>query len=123
MPDRPEAIETLTPSRLQARIFEDSKRRWADMDVQSETLALAEEAFEAFAAVVRVVVKRRHGTRGSYADLTTRLRQEVAQVGVVLFNIAAIEGFDLLQAIHAEHARWPHTDTNHDPIRAREDAS
>ena len=62
------------------------------------------------------MVKRRHGARGSYEEWTAQLRQEVAQAGAVLFNIAAIEGFCLFEAIVEEHVRWVGTDANHDPI-------
>jgi hypothetical protein len=106
---------------LQASIHADSQRRWADMDIESETMALAEEACEALAAFFRAVVKRRHGTRGSYEEWTAQLRKEVAQVCAVMFNIASIEGFDLLTAVQEEHERWVQTDTNHDPIAALAD--
>jgi hypothetical protein len=107
---------------LQFSIYVDSQQRWADMDIESETMALAEEAFEAFAAVIRAVVKRRHGTRGTYDEWTDHLRKEVSQVGAVLFNIAAIEGFDLIGAVLDEHLRWVKTDTNHDPVAALSDS-
>lgn len=103
-------------SELQLAIYADSIRRWADMDIDTEGLALAEEACEALAGLFRAIVKRRHGTRGSHEDWTAQLRKEVAQTAAVLFNIAAIEGFDLLDAVQEEHERWIQTDTNHDPI-------
>ena len=101
---------------LQASVYADSQRRWADMDIESEALALAEEACEALSALFRAVVKRRHGTRGSEQDWTDALRHEVAQTGNVLLNIASIEGFDLFTAMLEAHESWLGVDTNHDPI-------
>ncbi len=101
---------------LQESVYVDSQRRWADMDIESEVLALGEEACEALSGLFRAVVKRRHGTRGSEDEWSQQLRREVAQTANVLLNIASIEGFDLFDAMLSEHERWRHTDTNHDPI-------
>lgn len=101
-------------SALQAAIYSNAVRRWPDMDVESEALALAEETGE----VCRAVVKRRHGVRGSRDDWSAQLRVELAQVVAACFNLPAIEGFDLMEAVEQEHRRWIVTDSNHDPIRA-----
>lgn len=102
------------PAELQRSIYGDAARRWPDMDATSEALALAEEAGE----VCRAVLKRRHGVRGTSAEWSEQLRTELAQVVAVAFNLAAIEGFDLYEAVVEEHRRWVNTDPNHDPIGA-----
>lgn len=95
-------VPALSPSDLQASMHEESLRRWPDMDAESEALALAEEAGE----VCRAVLKRGRGIRGSSEEWTDNLRTEITQTAAVLCNLAAIEGFDLFEAMLEEHCRW-----------------
>jgi NTP pyrophosphatase (non-canonical NTP hydrolase) len=107
-----------SPAELQRSIHDDAARRWPDMDATSEALALAEEAGE----VCRAVLKRHQGVRGTSEQWSEQLRTELAQVVVVAINLAAVEGFDLYEAVVEEHRRWVNTDPNHDPIGAPDQA-
>ena len=69
---------------------------WLDQHVPGRTLeqqvlVLAEEVGE----VARAVVKRAQGVRGSHAEWTAALHDEVADVLLTCLAIAATEGFDL----------------------------
>lgn len=101
----------------QRAVHDFSKQRWPDMTIETEALALAEEAGE----VCRAVLKRHHSTRGTQEAWTAQIRKEVAQVAGVLFNIAAIEGFSLVNAVEEDFSRWQETDVNHDPICQSDD--
>ena len=71
----------------------------------------------------RLVSPNAFDGRGPVPDKVTAAARHIAegwwhQVVAVLMNMAAIEGFDLLEAVVEEHFRWVQTDTNHDPLSA-----
>lgn len=99
---------------LQRQVLAWSLDKWPDEDVLSDALGIAEEAGE----VCRAVLKRRHGTRGSYDEWTAALRTEAADVAIVLLVLAEREGFDLLDAIHERFRSIEHRNLNHDPVAA-----
>ena len=79
---------------------------WLDLHVPARTLEqqvllLAEEVGE----VARAVVKRAQGVRGSHAEWTAALHDEVADVLLTCLAIAATEGFDLHTAAARKWAR------------------
>jgi len=101
--------------RTQRRVAELSEQRFPLATTETEALALAEEAGE----VARAVLKRWHGVRGSREAWTAALRQEIAQVVVVALRLAALERFDLAEAVNAEVEAWAARDPNHDPVQTK----
>lgn len=77
-------------------------RRWPTMTVQSEGLALAEEAGE----VCRAILKRQEGTRGTADEWTAELAIEIGQAMFVLLNIAALERLEASEVLEAAWAKF-----------------
>ena len=73
---------------IQKQIHVEAHRRWPNLDVVSEGLALAEEAGE----VCRAILKRKEGTRGTKVGWTEELAKELGQTLLVILNMAAEEG-------------------------------
>jgi len=101
--------------RTQRRVAELSGARFPLMTTETEVMALAEEVGE----VARAALKRWHGVRGSREAWTAALRQEIAQVVVVALRLAALEGFNLAEAVNAEIEAWAARDPNHDPVQTK----
>ena len=72
----------------QRLVNQEALRRWPGMTIESEGLALSEEAGE----VCRAILKRREGTRGTPNQWTQQLALEIGQAMFVLLNIAMLEG-------------------------------
>ena len=66
-----------------------------------QAMNLAEEAGE----VVRAVLKRSQGIRGTYEHWTDEIRKEAGDVVISLMCLAEIEGWDLGAAVDE---RWQH---------------
>lgn len=64
-------------------------------DPRARTLLLAEEVGE----IARAVSKRHEGIRGTYAEWTANLRDEIADAAICLYALADCEGFDLNEVV------------------------
>lgn len=98
---------------------------WPGETILHAALGLNEEVTELVLAyhasrITRAVLKRAHGTRGSYADWTEEVRKEAADVLLVLLDIARREDFSLAKALIERQAEIEARDINHDPITPKE---
>lgn len=89
-----------------------AERSWPGETVVHAGLALAEEAGE----VCKAILKREHGTRGSFGEWTQEVRKECGDVFLVLCDIAHREGFSLAQAVVDRYEEIVDRDLNHDPL-------
>jgi NTP pyrophosphatase (non-canonical NTP hydrolase) len=87
-------------------------RSWPGETVVHAGLALAEEAGE----VCKALLKREHGTRGTFGEWTQQVRKECGDVFLVLCDIAHREGFSLAQAVMDRYEEIIDRDLNHDPL-------
>lgn len=85
---------------------------WPGESVLHAALGVGEECGE----VHRAVLKREHGTRGTYEQWTARLRQEAGDTVIALLDVARREGWSLLDAVAERWAEVSVRDLNHDPI-------
>lgn len=83
---------------VQAMTATEVRARWPQtFDIVHEGLALGEEAGE----VLRAILKRDEGTRGTPEEWSAEIKKEVGQAMMVLFGIADLEGFSLIDAMAA----------------------
>lgn len=97
---------------LQIRAHRWSLEKWPNEGVMHDALGLGEEVGE----VLRCVLKREHGTRGTAEEWTAELRKEVGDTLLVLAVLAEREGFDLLDAAWDRWLAIKDRSVNHDPI-------
>lgn len=89
MTARPSSQPAVDINEWQRRTNIEATRRWPDLSVATEGLALFEEGGE----VARAILKRGEGTRGTSSEWTAQLRLELGQTMFVLLNIIALEGW------------------------------
>jgi hypothetical protein len=93
----------------QVEVYREFRRRWADADIITEGLAIGEELAEVLSGLLRSILKRHEGTRGTAAGWSENLRTEIGQAALVLMNLASLEGWnfetvidDALAGFHAK---------------------
>lgn len=75
--------------RAQKLVATECARRWPDVTIMRESLALGEEVGEMY----RCIVKRDEGTRGTPEEWTEQLKLECGQALGVLLTVMALEGW------------------------------
>jgi NTP pyrophosphatase (non-canonical NTP hydrolase) len=83
----------------QAAVHEWSVRNFGEIPQTLVTLGLAEEVGE----LCRAVLKRAQGIRGTREEWNEEIRKELGDCVIKLLDIAAYEGFDLVEVAAA---RW-----------------
>ena len=101
-------------------VMQEEVRKWTGHNfqgdsVQDVTLGIAEETGE----LCRAVLKRWQGIRGTHAEWTEEIHKEAADVFIKLCHLAAVEGFDLWEAIWARWQVVSQRDFINDPMQRR----
>lgn len=94
---------------------------WPGESILHATLGLGEEAAELAVVyrvgqITRAVLKREHGTRGTYDQWTEEIRKESADLLLVLLDVARRENFSLAEAVLERQAEILARDLNHHPV-------
>jgi NTP pyrophosphatase (non-canonical NTP hydrolase) len=100
--------------------MQEEVRAWTFYNFQGDstqdvTLGIAEETGE----LCRAVLKRWQGIRGTHAEWTEELKKEAADVFIKLCHLAAVEDFDLWDAIWSRWSEVKQRDFIKDPMQRR----
>lgn len=111
-----EQDDTYTPYHyhyaLVERIEEFFRNKFPNATIEQTGLGLGEESGE----VLRAILKRSEGIRGTKEEWNAEVRKEVGDVFARLVEVAMLDGFDLWEAIEDRFAVISERDINHDPV-------